>query len=62
MAAITPTLQYHNSYNFFIEIEPLSKSNSMSTKKAPQDSGLGADLQVRDTGANTGGNPFLPFD
>ena len=34
----------------------------MSTEKAPQNSGSGSDPQVPDTGANTGGNPFLPFD
>ena len=34
----------------------------MSTKKAPQDSGLGADLQAPDIGANTRGNPCLPFN
>ena len=32
----------------------------MSTEKAPQNSGLGA--EAPDTGANTRGNPFLPFD
>ena len=32
----------------------------MSTKKAPQNSGSG--VEAPDTGANTGGNPFLPFD
>ena len=34
----------------------------MSTKKAPQNSGSGTDSQAPDLGANTGGNPFLPFD
>ena len=34
----------------------------MSTEKAPQNSGSGTDLQAPDIGANTGGNPFLPFD
>ena len=34
----------------------------MSTEKAPQDSGSGTDLQAPNIGANTGGNPFLPFD
>ena len=34
----------------------------MSTEKAPQNSGFGTDLQALDIGANTGGNPFLPFD
>ena len=36
----------------------------MSTEKAPQNSrsGSGTDPQVPDVGANTGGNPFLPFD
>ena len=31
----------------------------MSTEKAPQNSGSGA--EALDTGANTRGNPFLPF-
>ena len=36
----------------------------MSTKKALQNfgSGSGPDQQGPDVGANTGGNPFLPFD
>ena len=34
----------------------------MSTKKAPQNSGSGTDLQAPDIVANTGGNPFLPFN
>ena len=34
----------------------------MSTEKALQNSGSGADLQAPDIGANTGGNPFLPFN
>ena len=34
----------------------------MSTEKAPQNSGSGTDPQALDIGANTGGNPFLPFD
>ena len=34
----------------------------MSTEKAPQDSGSGTDPQTPNIGANTGGNPFLPFD
>ena len=34
----------------------------MSTEKAPQNSGSGADSQAPDTGANTGGNLFLLFD
>ena len=34
----------------------------MSTEKAPQDSGSGTDPQAPNIGANTGGNPFLPFD
>ena len=34
----------------------------MSTKKAPQNSGSGTDLQALNIGANTAGNPFLPFD
>ena len=36
----------------------------MSTKKVPQNSGSGSgtDLQAPDIEANTGGNPFLPFD
>ena len=34
----------------------------MSTEKAPQNSRLGADSQAPDVGANTRGNPFLPFD
>ena len=34
----------------------------MSTEKAPQNSGSGADPQGPDIGANTRGNPFLPFD
>ena len=32
----------------------------MSSEKAPQNSGSGA--EAPDTGANTGGNPFLPFN
>ena len=32
----------------------------MNTEKAPQNSGSGA--VALDTGANTGENPFLPFD
>ena len=36
----------------------------MSTEKAPQDfgSGSGTDPQAPNIGANSGGNPFLPFD
>ena len=34
----------------------------MSTEKAPQNFGSGTDPQALDIGANTGGNPFLPFD
>ena len=34
----------------------------MSNEKAPQNSGSGTDSQALDNGANTGGNPFLPFD
>ena len=34
----------------------------MSTEKAPQNSRSGTDPQAPDIGANTGGNPFLPFD
>ena len=34
----------------------------MSTKKALQNSGSSTDSQAPDNGANTGRNPFLPFD
>ena len=34
----------------------------MSIEKAPQNSGSGTDSQGPDNGANTRGNPFLPFD
>ena len=36
----------------------------MSTEKTPQNSGSGSgtDPQAPDIRANTGGNPFLPFD
>ena len=34
----------------------------MGTEEAPQNSGSGTDSQALDIGANTGGNPFLPFD
>ena len=34
----------------------------MSTEKASQSSGSGTDSQAPDNGANTKGNPFLPFD
>ena len=34
----------------------------MSTETAPQNSGSGSNPQAPDIGANTRGNPFLPFD
>ena len=34
----------------------------MTTEKAPQDSRSGTDPQAPYIGANTGGNPFLPFN
>ena len=34
----------------------------MSTEKAPQNSGSRTDPQAPDIGANTGENPFLPFN
>ena len=34
----------------------------MTTEKAPQNSGSGTDSQAPDNGANTAGNPFLPFN
>ena len=34
----------------------------MRPEKALQNFGSGADSQAPDIGANTGGNPFLPFD
>ena len=34
----------------------------MNTEKAPQNSTSSADSQAPGIGANTGGNPFLPFD
>ena len=34
----------------------------ISTEKDPQNFASGKDSQAPDTGANTGGNPFLPFN